>query len=1123
MNALCGFGGTLFPGRYIADALVPDAERLGFIVIDARTAAQVERWWRRVSDTCGPATSTRVLVDLVAMPLFGLLGFRARSLAFDGDEATIVLETRHATPVPLIVRPWASQPSSRRQHTFAVARGVDSPWCLVLAPPFLSIVSVRRHATHRAVDIALPHAVAPPGRAVFLALARNEMFDPAGGPGRAAPLDALVARAAQYQDRVRRDLQSGVESALVRIDEALAVDGRRPGFSPRDEALVVVYRILFLLFAESRDVVPHADSLYSRAYAMNALCRGALDGEARGTWDALAATTRLARAGCHGAGLDATAFNGPLFARRSAPAIEGSRVRARPTRRSDARDEAARRALVALSSRPGPAGRETLTFRDLGVEQLGGIYEEVLDLERGTRESTADAVRHRHVHTQTRKEAGTFYTPQPLADYLVRRTLGPLVAGASADEILQLRIVDPAMGSGAFLVASCHYLAHAYERALIDDGRASTTDFDDDARANLRRIVAERCLAGVDRNVTAVHLARLSLWLTTMARDKPLTFLDHRLRTGDSLIGAWPEDLKRPPGRPARPTAVLPLFDELDLEHALRTVANPLDAVLRGANDSVRDVRAKEALWRQLSGDQSAIAPWRRALDLWCARWFWPSSAGAAPNAMEWRALLAHVVDRDRTLPRAIVDSRLRELATVGRLQAFFHWPLEFPDAFYERDGQPRSKPGFDAVIGNPPWEMLRADAGGRQPARTGPGSTSARDNQSLTRFIRECGAYPSCRHGHLNLYQPFVDRALALARRGGRVGLLLPWGFAADEGASQLRRRLLDETTVDAVAGLDNAGGLFAIHRGMRFVALTTSPGEATREVRATFGITRRDELEALPEPGPDSASAFPVRLTREQIRIIGGEARRIPDIRRPGSLQWMERVCATLPALGSTDGWRVHFGRELNATDVRPHLTRNGLPVIEGKQVRPFTVDAAAAPQRLDRLAAERLLPERRFERPRLAYRDVSAVGNRVTFIAAIVPPSVLTTHTLLCLKTPLSMARQHFLCALFNSFVLNALVRSLIGGHVTTTVVEGLPVPPWRNDRLQRSIATLAGRLTSTRSPSDECRLQSLVARIYGLSVDEFADILESFPLVPRAQRDGALALLRQRSAGMPQPIG
>ena len=148
-----------------------------------------------------------------------------------------------------------------------------------------------------------------------------------------------------------------------------------------------------------------------------------------------------------------------------------------------------------------------------------------------------------------RKESGTFYTPRSLADYLVRETLAPLTATATADRILSLRVLDPAMGSGAFLVSACRFLAHAYEQALAREDRPLPAT--DAARAEIRRTIARQCLFGVDLNPMAVQLARLSLWLTTLTTDAPLTFLDHHLRAGDSLVGASLDDLAR--RRPAWP------------------------------------------------------------------------------------------------------------------------------------------------------------------------------------------------------------------------------------------------------------------------------------------------------------------------------------------------------------------------------------------------------------------------------------------------------------------------------------------------------------------------------------------------------------------------------------------
>lgn len=1116
MSVLPGVSGALFPSRYLADALPRDATLLQ---PDAIAASSIERrlqgWWKAVSARCGPITATRVLFDVVAMPLFGMLGFRAHDVTFDGRCGHASLRTPGGVTVALIVHPWATRPSTATRDVHVQADRTGAAWCFVLAPPFLSLVAARGHATRRSIDFALPHVVNRPSLEAFLAIAHSAAFDLAGmrDDAGSSRLDVLIAKSQAYQDRVRRDLQHGVAAAIASLAGVCDGAGRSSGSDARDDALTIVYRVLFLLFAESRECVPRQHAIYARAYAMSRLCLDAIQSSEPGSWEGLAAASRLARLGCRTPDLDVAAFNGRLFARASAASLERRRPARRPTHDSERRDAAARAALVALGSRRGAAGRESISFRDLGVEQLGTIYERVLDLPRSTDRGRERSRRDRASrHSAARKQTGTFYTPQALTELVVRRTLGPLVSGATADEILQLRVLDPAMGSGAFLIASCHYLAAAYEHALIDEGRASATDFDDDDRANIRRLIAERCLAGVDRNPTAVQLARLSLWLTTLAAGKPLTFLDHRLRVGDSLIGAWPDDLSRLSTHRRHPDAALPLFAGDDIAAAMRQIARPLGALFERHDDTVRDVRTKEALWRHIAGESSALEPWRQALHLWCARWFWPRDAAAPPpDAAESRALIAAVLHGDTSLPRAHVSARFRDVARSADAHAFFHWPLEFPDVFYDVDGHPKDAPGFDVVIGNPPWEMLRTDPLEREPAGATADRASARTDRSLLRFIRDCGAYPSCDRGHVNLYQPFVDRALALTRRHGRLGLVLPWGLATDDGAAPLRARLLDETAITTIVGVDNAEALFPIHRSTRFMAITARTGSRTQETRAAMGLTRAADLDALPAHDIGSVPAFSIRLTPRQIERISGPSRRFPDVRRADDLAWIERICASSPRLGTPDGWHVTFGRELNATEARRHMTADGLPVLEGKHVTPFDVDVAASVDRLDRRTADRLLPNHPFERPRLAYRDVSGVTNRTSLIAAIVPSGCVTTHTLFCLKTPLPLDRQHFLCALFNSYVLNAIVRALMGGHVTTTIVEALPVPIWRGDREQMTIARLGRRLAAHPGSSlAQAVLHALVARLYGLADAEFARVIETFPLVPAADRDRAARL-------------
>jgi hypothetical protein len=1059
MNPLPGIGGTLFPGHFLASKAVV-ASRIRDLRADAARRHFV-RWWERVAATCGPATGVRALFDRVAMPLASLLGYRAHDAVFERDRVRVRLVGTGPGAIQLTVLPWATRPSRRLRD---VEHGILD-WVITVAPPFVSIADVRGHAFPRSIDFHFPDAIdARSFHAFWMTSNAGTLLTPIG--------HALLAEAESFQDEVRQDLQLGVVRALGVLEPVLA---RGSLTGPADvrfaQALTLVYRILFLLFAESRALAPVHHPLYGTSYAVTSLCREAVAGRDRhaGIWDGMAAITRLARTGCDAADLVAQPFNGRLFARASAPALE-SGVAARPTRSSARRDEALAEALIALATRPGQGEREAISYADLGVEQLGAVYERVLDLDP---RNFAPAASHvsldaaSRAHSRRRKETGTFYTPQPLAEFVVRRTLGPLVHGgdgghgATSDDILALRVLDPAMGSGAFLVAACRFLSDAYERALVAEGRCAETDFDADSRAAIRRLVASRCLAGVDANPVAVQLARLSLWLTTLARDKPLSFFDHQLRCGDSLIGASPDDLWRLSDRGRHRSASTPLFEAAGLEAAIRSIARPWRELRGGRDDTIRDVRDRERCWAEIEGDRSPVAPWRMACDFWCARWCLDRST--APSPPELRAALDRLLRDDRSLSNTAGGLRLSEWSArareIARHQRFFHWPLEFADLFYDADGSPRARPGFHAVIGNPPWEMLR----GGDPAR-----------RNLVTFIRESGLYPSCDRGHLNLYQPFLERSLSLTRPGGRVGLVLPWGLAADEGAVSLRRRLLTCDRIDTIVGLDNGAGLFPIHRGLRFMVLVASPGSAPRTIRARFGVRTPAEIDELPGTNdPGMPSSFPARLDVETIRIAGGISLRIPDARNSGDLEWLVAQCRRFPALADRSSWNLRFGRELNATDDRDSFGPEGLPILEGKHIAPYRVNPGSATRRITPERAAALLPSGGFRRARLAYRDVAGVGNRFTLIASIIPAGVVTTHTLFCLRNVLPDEQQHFLCALFNSSPLNRIVRMLMGGHVTTALVEHLPVPRWTGDRDQRRLSELAQQLAQEFAVGDEDR--------------------------------------------------
>ncbi len=715
---------------------------------------------------------------------------------------------------------------------------------------------------------------------------------------------------------------------------------------------------------------------------------------------------------------------------------------------------------------------------------------------------------------ERRRATGSFYTPRALTEFVVRRALAPLVRDAAPEAILGLRVLDPAMGSGAFLVAACRYLALAYERALVHTGAASTADITEAERAGFRRTIAQRCLFGVDLNPMAVQLGRLSLWLATLAADRPLTFLDHHLRVGNSLVGASLADLVRPPAVSRRsPGHALPLFDDGDAGRAFESVIGPRLSIARDPGDTIDQVRMKERTLAGLAAPEGPLARWREVADAWCASWFGPK---ARVSAAVFGSLADAILGRPGGLPRHTAETLRQQARATAAAERFFHWTLEFPEIFHAPDGAPLPAPGFDAVLGNPPWEVLRGDRGSASDRRL-----ASRSSSRLTAFARGSGVYELQGGGHANLYQLFLERALSLAREDGRIGIVLPSGFASDHGCAALRRRVLDGTRVDTFTCVENHDGLFPIHRGLKFllIAATRRLGGAPA-LPCRFGVRSPDALERIPDEGRDAQA---ITVARALLSAVSGEDQlAIPELRTARDADLLSAIVTRCPPLGGHDGWRVRFGRELNASDDRPHFVptarrRSGdLPVIEGKQIQPFTIDPASARHWIARAQAARLLPGRAFERPRLAYRDVAAATNRLTLIAAVVPAGVVTTHTLFCLKGDADEALQAYLCGMLNSYVANYLVRMRVGTHVSASIVERLPVPgPDRDSAGFGLIGALARQLARTPADRDaHARLQAAAARLYGVSADEFAHVLSTFPLVAAEERDAARAALVAR---------
>ena len=748
---------------------------------------------------------------------------RARS------RATAVATARAGAGVPLIVVPWADDLDRSWRDAVREGWAAESAWTCCWNVRELRVVDTRRPWGRRHVGFDLARcATDQEAFALLWGVLRAEAMRPTQGSQRGRRttrgttlLDEIVEAASAATEAVCSGLERGVRDALVALVVALASAGPPSAPVPPpdallDQALTVVYRLLFLLFAEARALVPLWHRVYREGYSVTTLRDGLdRDPHAVGLWPALQAISRLARHGCRVGSLEVTPFNGHLFAPQRAPLAEQATIA----------DDVLRAVLMGVTTTTVGRGRQArIAFGDLGVEQLGAIYERVLDhrlvIEPADGGGTAAAARHAggagphrrrppRIHAQLiahrgdRKASATFYTPRSLADLIVRRTLAPLVCGASSERILRLRVVDPAMGSGAFLVSACQYLARAYEAAIVGEQHLRHHEIGERDRAAFRRLVARRCLYGVDRNPMAVQLARLSLWLATLAADVPLTFLDHHLRIGNSLIGATLGDLLRQaPGRvgartPARVDA-LPLLAATEAMDALGA-ALPLRAQLSDVpDDTVEQIRFKEQLLRTLDARGAPLARWREAADLWCAGWFWRGPQ-ASPTRGVYGELLSSTLGRGSTLPVAVLDSLRAGVREAATAQWFFHWAFEFPEVFWDGNAEGA---GFDAVIGNPPWDMVRDEAADA-------GRTSS-DARQLGAFVREAGIYAGAGDAHLNVYLLFVERALQLLRHGGRVGLVVPWGLAGDHGAARVRRLLLDSCHLDSWMGSTTGEGSF-------------------------------------------------------------------------------------------------------------------------------------------------------------------------------------------------------------------------------------------------------------------------------------------------------------------------
>ena len=616
----------------------------------------------------------------------------------------------------------------------------------------------------------------------FWGLFRLAAFAPAAssttslvGEKSTSPQRCLLERVIEESQRHATKIANDLRDNVVRAVEALLqgvfdaptnrhlwngiLEGRRvPGEEQLKtlfkESIYFLYRLLFILYAESRDLLPVGDSeIYRNAYSMEHLREMAERREIKPedydktyyiqTLRTLFSLLRNGYPRRNPAARNMTAqakatsispfvispYNGQLFDPERTELLDQCHIP----------DRAVREAILELSlSHPKNRfeRRERYSYADLGVDQLGSIYEGLLVYEPFIAEQAMVEARIKsevrlvpreqaddlelpydpetikpagsfllRIWGGRRKGSGSYYTPQEITAFLVKNALAPLVEPIaegcaqrddegkllhSADEILKIKVCDPAMGSGAFLVQACRYLGEAYGRALIAEGRSENERISADDLARYKRRVAEKCIYGVDLNPLAVELAKVSLWLETLAHDRPLTFLDAHLRCGNALIGAPLRDQKGkfdPSIISFLPAEVYGRASNLDskvnmsLLNKLKAENRKQVSQLRAGQRTIfsskeeRDIFAEyerqrfqmeesdedksledavalvhhkhEMLQAALSGDKSSTLHFKKLCDLWCAIWFWPfDTALLPPTTLLYQTLASVLLER---------------------------------------------------------------------------------------------------------------------------------------------------------------------------------------------------------------------------------------------------------------------------------------------------------------------------------------------------------------------------------------------------------------------------------------------------------------------------------------------
>lgn len=791
------------------------------------------------------------------------------------------------------------------------------------------------------------------------------------------PLETLFESSQAEGIQIGRQLQPQVRGAIEALAEGLfspqlrqMLDDPKAARALYHELLLVIYRILFLLFAEQRRMLP-SEGLYAETYSLAALARlgerKTVEPHRCDLWEGLKVTFKMLSQGAPDIGV--FPFNGQLFNLTRTPHLMAQ----------SCENKFLLKAIEKLTHVRVDNFQQRVNYAELGVEELGSVYETLLSFTLRLAHAPtevegaivpAGAVYLASLSTE-RKDLGAHYTRPALVDFLLSISLDRLIAerlaAAGNDKqakiraLLDIRACDPACGSGAILVGAIDRLALALATVRTDGDKPTEA-----ALQEARRDVLAHCIYGVDKDAFAVELCKVALWIHCTVPNLPLSFLDHRIQHGDSLVG-WPL-LNVPTIIPrnaySAPSNIGRDQEGRRLRAFLQSAFEANDLAIQGQGElgqlppkpDIRtdfpavmaeeeripgDVEMKDAAFKGYMQSE-AYRRFKAAADLWTAAFFWSHEVGAAaPTTNDYRRALSGEFDPAQV---KAAEELLEEFPA-------FHWPLRFPEI--------AARGGFDCFVGNPPWEQVKLfeqewfaprspeiavlPAGPRRAAITSLRETNTKlwrqwriaqlAYDRLSEFLRNSKRFSEV-EGTANTYLLFAELVADALRPNGRAGIIVKTALGTDKTATAVFHRLLRDDQIELFSDHVNGGPTGAtlifsdVDAKERFVVLGLRGRKAVIEPQGfQANLMNWNVIEARSRPTQ--------HFTFDILTTLNPKTKTMPSFRRGEELsialdihRRASESKANLTLLsfeeGSVNPWGIRYARLFDATNAAPLFQR-------------------------------------------------------------------------------------------------------------------------------------------------------------------------------------------------------